>query len=171
MNNFFAKLPFKRLLESIVSEETRAKIPLVGTVVNYSNQIVVLLVAALLANAVLGGGGSSGAVSGNIRQSDFNGTWRTRDGRSEITISSREIFQRNLPSGLTLGHTINSVTAMTSDNANYPSGFRFDTTITRNDNNNWAAVRVGENVSRTFFMHTGKREFRETRTGFIYRKQ
>jgi len=65
MNNFFAKLPFKRLLEKVIPEETITKIPLLGTLVNYSNQIVVVLVAALLANAVLGGGsGSGGGGSG-----------------------------------------------------------------------------------------------------------
>ena len=163
INAIFAKLPFKGLAEKFIPAGARAKVPLLETfVIRFANQIAVALIAVLLVACIPGGGG--GARSGNIRQSDFNGTWNY--GSMTYTISDREITYRFYGAGWDYyrTHRIDSVTPMTNTSAqasaNYPTGFRFDTTLTGFGGNYRHPPTIGENSSLTFFMHTAKREFR-----------
>jgi hypothetical protein len=74
MKDLINKLPIRTLLEKLIPEALVGKVPLLGTVISYSNYIALALAALLVANVVTSRGGG-GATSGNIRQSDFNGTW------------------------------------------------------------------------------------------------
>jgi len=140
-------------------------------IVHIRKKFSFLALIAIFALILIGCG--SGATSGKFRQSDFNGTWV---GKFNIvmTISSSEItiVQSNVVNDepwshindpeITFIQTINNVTPMINTNdrtsANYPSGFRFDGTITRNDDKAPGAPKAGGDYRRTIFMHTNKKE-------------
>jgi len=66
INAFFAKLPFKGMMEKIPAE-TRAKVPVLNKVILFANQIVCGLVVVLLVTVIAssgGGGRSTGDASG-----------------------------------------------------------------------------------------------------------
>jgi len=107
--SFFDKLPFRKILENIVPEETRAKNALVGILVQYSNQIIVLILAALIANAVLGGGG------GGIANTTWTRTVGAIDhiysfGRNDFTYNLRPHAGGNLSVSGTYRISGNSIT-------------------------------------------------------------
>ena len=113
--------------------------------------ILLLLIMAMVFSTV-------SCDNGKVRQKDFNGTWA--QGRWTYTISNKEItFDFNDGGVAPWTITIDSVTPMENTDANtranYPSGFRFD--------GHYTSPGYSGNKSETFFMHTSKKEFLDSR--------
>ena len=121
------KLPFRNLAEKIPAE-TRAKIPLLNTLIPLANYIV-LGAAALFLVIAIGGGGESGS---GVAHKDFIGTWALSDRSGIYTITKDEyivtVVFMSKESKAT--YPIIDVTPWTNTNnntrTNYPNGFRFN---------------------------------------------
>ena len=155
MNKIFEKMPFKRTLEKMIPNEIISKYLILNKFVQYSNQIICLIVLLLLANVMFDGGvgGSSG-----VSHKDFIGTWV--GGHFQYTITANEITSTTTYSdGKTTVYAgrITDVTPMSQNNLNYPTGYRFSY----------------PGFTRTFYMHTAKKEFIEysNYVNLIYKKQ
>ena len=129
--------------------------------------MVVVALAATMAFTACSkkeGGSSGSSGGGGAERNAFNGTWVASNGGS-FTISANELRLDNTVIDFIM--SIDSVTAMTFDNANYPSGFRFDGKYKEVIKGNFD---VGKETNYTLRMHTGKKELMWNTFG-PYKKQ
>jgi len=95
INAFFAKLPFKGMMEEIPAEK-RAKVPVLNKVIPFANQIVCGLVVVLLVTVIASSGGKKGSgssrKSGKVASSASDFTYELNEDGTGIKITG---FTRN----------------------------------------------------------------------------